>query len=172
MPISLAIKKYGKEKFSIQELCVCQNQSELDKQEKFWGEKLNTMAPNGYNLRLGSGRGAMSEETKKKIGEANRGKVVSQETRRKQSAAHVGCKMKEETKRKLSERNKGKKPSLNTRAGASKKNSKSYILLDKNGKTVYIVNMRKFCEAHGLQKSNMSSLVNGKIKSYRGWKLP
>ena len=58
----------------------------------------------------------LSEETKKKMSEAKKGKnhpmygkKVSDETKRKMSEANKGKKFSEETKRKLSEANKGKK---------------------------------------------------------------
>jgi hypothetical protein len=48
------------------------------------------MVPNGYNLRAGQGCGIMSDITKRKISIANTGKIVSEETKYKQSKAHKG----------------------------------------------------------------------------------
>lgn len=50
-----------------------------------------------------------SEETRRKISEANKGRITSQSTREKLSKAHKGKKLSEETKKKLSEINKGRK---------------------------------------------------------------
>ena len=55
----------------------------------------------------------LSEESKKKISEANKGKKMSDETRKKMSEAHKN--MSEETRRKLSEAHKGKRFSEETR---------------------------------------------------------
>lgn len=50
----------------------------------------------------------ISEETRRKISEANKGKKYSEETKQKLSAARKGLKLSEETKRKMSESHKGK----------------------------------------------------------------
>jgi hypothetical protein len=50
----------------------------------------------------------VSEETRRKNGEAHRGKVLSEETKRKLSEANKGKVFSEETRRKLSEAQKGK----------------------------------------------------------------
>jgi len=50
----------------------------------------------------------VSEETRRKISESGKGRVLSEETRRKLSEAQKGRVQSEETKRKLSEANKGK----------------------------------------------------------------
>ena len=49
-----------------------------------------------------------SEETKREISEANKGKKASEDARRKNSKAHKGKKMSEEAKKKMSESHKGK----------------------------------------------------------------
>ena len=45
----------------------------------------------------------LSEETRKKMSEAKKGKIVSEETRKKMSEAHKGLTLSAETRRKLSE---------------------------------------------------------------------
>ncbi len=60
----------------------------------------------------------ISEETKRKISEANKGKKRSEETKRKMSLSKQN--MSEETKRKMSEANKGKKRSEETKRKMSK----------------------------------------------------
>lgn len=52
--------------------------------------------------------GKLSEETKKKISEANKGKHLSEETKKKLSDVHKGKPKSEEWKRKMSESQKGK----------------------------------------------------------------
>jgi len=56
---------------------------------------------------VGHKRPPLTEEHKRKIGEAGKGRVVSDETRRKISKANKGKKHTEESKRKLSEASKG-----------------------------------------------------------------
>jgi len=71
-----AIKKYGPETFIvelIEEIFI----SQLNEREEFWIETLNTLSPNGYNLRTGSSKGNReSEETKEKKRQSMYGKNV------------------------------------------------------------------------------------------------
>ena len=53
-------------------------------------------------------RGPLSEETKQKIGDANGGRMHTEEAKRAMSIAHTGMKLSEETIQKLSEANKGR----------------------------------------------------------------
>ena len=53
-------------------------------------------------------RGPRSEETKRRIEDANRGYMHTEEAKRVMSIAHTGMKLGEEAKRKLSEANKGR----------------------------------------------------------------
>lgn len=55
-----AIRKYGSENFTVKVLDTAETEQELDLKEIYWIKKLNTLSPNGYNLREGgnvSGRG-------------------------------------------------------------------------------------------------------------------
>lgn len=81
-----SIKKYGKHNFEISLLEICQTQEQANKLEKSYIIKLNTLSPNGYNLKAGGVDGACSEETKLRIGIATklRGKP-SLETRQRMS---------------------------------------------------------------------------------------
>jgi len=120
--IMKAIKKYGKGSFERQVLIECSSQQELNEQEIFWIGRLDTMIPNGYNLALGGvGPGRCSEETKRRISEANIGKICPAERRERISETRVkrgsakgknnpnyGNSWSEETKRRISEGNKNK----------------------------------------------------------------
>lgn len=66
--ISRAIKRYGRENFTIQEIAIAYNQEELTFLEGMYMSWFNTLAPNGYNIReIINGKGKCSEETKEKI---------------------------------------------------------------------------------------------------------
>lgn len=54
-------------------------------------------------------RHPITEEAKKKIGNANRGRKLSEAVRQKMSESHLGMKHSEETKRKIGDAHKGKK---------------------------------------------------------------
>ena len=70
-----AIIKYGSENFSISILAQTTNRSALNTYEKTAIKKLNTIAPNGYNLRGGGERDfELSEQTKEKLRNVKLGK--------------------------------------------------------------------------------------------------
>lgn len=89
-PLYRAMKKYGKDKFLIILLQECETLSDLNEKELEWAQRLNSFAPNGYNLTAGTGPGADSEETKRKKSEALKGKPKSEEQKRKQSEVMKG----------------------------------------------------------------------------------
>jgi len=77
-----------------------------------------------------------TEEHKRKIGEALRGHVVSEETRKKMSEAHKGVKLSEEHKRKIGKARKGHIVSEETRNRISV-SSKGNAPWNKGKKNVY-----------------------------------
>ena len=70
--IHSAIRKYGKDAFTIEPLEECESFEALDQAEKKWIADLNTIAPNGYNIERGGcrNRGSLSEATRAKLREA------------------------------------------------------------------------------------------------------
>ncbi len=72
-PFQRAIRKYGKENFSLEILAECYSKEELYEKEKFFTDFYNTWVPCGYNLKSGIGPGTVSEETKEKQSELKRG---------------------------------------------------------------------------------------------------
>ena len=90
-PLGNAIKKYGKDSFQVFVLEECSSETELKQKEiQLIKERKSLSTENGYNLTLG-GDGRLgyklSEETKRKIGEGNIGKVMSNEAKEKMSVA-------------------------------------------------------------------------------------
>jgi group I intron endonuclease len=67
-----AIVKYGIENFAIETLEQCPNE-ELDNREKHYIHTLNTMCPNGYNIRSGGSNGFHCEDSKKRMSESKKG---------------------------------------------------------------------------------------------------
>lgn len=53
-PFLLAILKYGRDSFSIEQITSCVTVKEADKLEGEWARKLHAFAPEGYTLRTGS----------------------------------------------------------------------------------------------------------------------
>ena len=115
--IKCAIKKYGKKNFEKFLIQFCYSKEELDKQEIFWIAEYRKRGLAQYNIANGGEGNAgykHSEEAKKKISEAmkvytyNKGRHLSEETKKKMSESHKGKHYSEETKRKMSESQKGK----------------------------------------------------------------
>ena len=69
-----AIQKYGVENFSAEILHDGLTLEQANELEQVEIEKHNTLSPNGYNATTGGLNGSPSDETKRKIGNANRGK--------------------------------------------------------------------------------------------------
>ena len=109
--ISNAIKKHGRENFTRITLQECTTQEELNKIETFWIDKLNARNRKfGYNIqRGGNGIGKHSEETKKLLSEAHKGKKHTLESIEKMRKwKRVGKPHTEETKKKMSLLQRGK----------------------------------------------------------------
>ena len=118
-----AVKKYGRDAFIYEILEENVFPTFLPDLEVAYIKKFNTVTPNGYNLTYGGEGGSLSEETRRKISEAQKGKKrckLSEETCHKISIAKTGYKHTEETRRKMSESRKGRKPSAETREKMSR----------------------------------------------------
>jgi len=88
-----AVQKYGKSNFKIEILEEDENILNMRKLEEHYIIKNKTLIPNGYNISPTGGHdfpGAdLHDSTKKKIGDKNRGKIRSDETKQKIS---ISCK--------------------------------------------------------------------------------
>jgi group I intron endonuclease len=112
-----AIKKYGKENFSIEQIVEIPNQRLADEFESEYIQRYCSRTPNGYNLTAGGSVPQHSEETRKKMSSAHQGKpcpwvserVWTLEQREQCRTRMIGNKRlqgkhpSEETRRKISE---------------------------------------------------------------------
>lgn len=126
------ILKYGIDNFKFEVIESSIPLSKIDDRERFWIKKLSSKKPFGYNLTDG-GEGTwgykhtqetkakisamkkgkfthyQSDETKEKIAESNRTRIVSKETKQKISNSHKGKLFSDEHRKKLSFATLGKK---------------------------------------------------------------
>jgi len=72
--LSKAIKKYGKESFTIKVIEVCNSINKLNKKEQYWIKFYNSQIPNGYNLTTGGKNCQHSDISRKKISVSHFGK--------------------------------------------------------------------------------------------------
>lgn len=87
-----AIKKYGRKNFTVIEIDNATNMEELNKKEVFWIEEFNTLK-NGYNMAFGGEGGhTHTEESRKRISNSLRGKILSKKHKDKISKANKGKK--------------------------------------------------------------------------------
>lgn len=92
--IHKAITKHGKNNFIIEQIDRADSLEELNNKEAYWIKLLDSTNPKlGYNLESGGLNKRVSQRTKDKISEANKGKKrapVSEETKKKISEANTG----------------------------------------------------------------------------------
>lgn len=120
-----------------------------------------------------------SEETKRKIAEAGRGRKHTPESIRKISEAQLkdknhmwGKTISQETRLKISNANKGLKRSDVTRQNIAAGKCKYFCeLIDPNGLVHQVQNLYQFSLENGLHCRLMRDLVNGKRNAYKGWTL-
>lgn len=100
-----AIIKYGKENFNISLLEECATLQEMYNKETKCIEKYKTFGKGGYNLTIGGEGGAgriVSKETRKKQSIIAKTRKFSTETRKKMSMSRTGVVFSKETRKKMS----------------------------------------------------------------------
>lgn len=108
-----AWNKYGEDAFRISVLEVVEDQSKLIEREQYWIDLLDPVE-NGYNVlpTAGSNFGwSHSEESKRKLSEANTGKKhgpMSEEQKQYFSSLYKGRKLSDETRKKMGDSRRGK----------------------------------------------------------------
>lgn len=118
--LGAAIRKYGREAFTVETLCVAKNLIEACSTEQYMIAFYKTLAPAGMNLTAG-GEGTVafhkthSAETKAKISAAHKGRIVSEETRHKMSIAKKGVRHTLEARMRMGDSHRGKKHSVETK---------------------------------------------------------
>ena len=136
--ISLALRKYGPENFFIESICSSLNPNFLNDLEKCFIEKLQSVAPLGYNLTLGGqGSRKFSPELSKKLSLLRTGKPSAKKGKKygknNYPAKRKSISRSAEIYAKIAEKNKGKTRSLETRikmkqAGLGRQKSTETIL--------------------------------------------
>lgn len=112
-----------------------------------------------------------SEETKRKIGTANRGKRHTVETCKKLSAARKGLPVHtEESKQKIGDYWRGRKRSETNCINMSLGHSKGWSITLPSGDITKITNLSKFCRENGLQHSHLIAVADGTRNHHKGYR--
>lgn len=152
-------------------------ESELLQREQYWITKLDVTNPSiGYNLSSDTTaptRGLIfSAETRAKISKANKGKKRTPEFSLKMSAIHKGHVPTDTARKNMSVANK-KRGTAHIEHMArlnSVRQKKDYVFINPDGVVYQVHGLVQFCEEHGLSKSAMCMVAQGKYKTYKGWK--
>lgn len=183
-----SMKKYGIENFFIEIIETCQNIGELNSKEVYWIKKLNSLAPNGYNLNYGGDNKKHSERTKKLLSEKlsgknngmfgkkgsqkqkdwladyNKNKVISDKTLEKMKKAQqlrtsLGL-------NKGFNRKKTKEEIEKTRLKLCKK----YIVTSPESIEICVWDMTLFCTEQNLSSRGLRRVASKDRNSHKGWK--
>ena len=147
-----AISKYGKDNFYHEHLASTPHDTIVRKMEEWFIEYYDTYK-NGYNCNLGGcGFLEFPEHIKKKISDAQIGKIISLESRRKMSKAKQG------------DKSCAKHFGKYIRKGKNNPLSKSFLIQFPDGHQEVIKGLRAFCRKQNINQSRMSS--TGKSKGF------
>lgn len=120
-------------------------------------ENLST-ALKGKQQRLGK---TNSEEHKRKISEAHKGKIVSEETRHKLSSVNLGKKLTEEHKAKIKANNKS----------ALVKIVPIIAINIKTNEEIKFDSIKECCKILNVDRANINKIINNKIIQAKGYKF-
>ena len=153
LPIYHAFRKYGIESFSFEIIEICENLEKANEMEVKHITEYDSRNPdNGYNVSPGGLNFEMTEETKKKISDGNKGKIVTEETREKISNTLTGIKHTEERKINISKGHMGQKSWNKGTKGIMKANSgtfKSGMIPHNKGKPSTIKGRKRVVDENG-----------------------
>lgn len=148
-----AMRKYGIDKFRFDVLCCALKPGYLDELEKHFITENNSFQ-RGYNMTCG-------------------GDSISDETRAKLSAIHMGRKITWYDKilvtRKQNRAING--PNNCPIRGAKSKMSKKYLVRNPDGIEQVVTGIRQFCRDNGLDHGTLFAVLAGKQRHHKGYTL-
>ena len=161
----------------------CYSEEEMCSDEQYYIKLFKTLWPNGYNLTEGGDGVIPCEEVRKKISETKKGKIFSEEHKKKLSFARKGIPspnkgkhLSEDYKRKISDSKKGKMVGdKNPFYGKhhteefKKKMSKKVLQFTLDGVFIREWESTMECGRNGYSQSAVSDCCQGKRKSHKGF---
>lgn len=102
-PMGRAIQKYGKDKFKIEVIYTATSIEDLNDKEAYYIKKLDTLSPNGYNLRTGGSNSIPCKETREKLSKANKASLLCSAHIKKLHQSNIGKKRSPEAIKRISD---------------------------------------------------------------------
>ena len=145
--------------------CALHDFYKIDKNPHFANRAKQTSTGFYYNPPKGENNPAKSPEVRKKLSDAAKKRVLSEETRRKISLSNMGKKSpKGMLGKKLTEEQRQK-----VRERKVERDNKTWMMKDPAGKIHTANNLKYFCEKNNLSDSAMHNVISGKRKQHKGW---
>lgn len=164
-----SFRKYGVDKHKFEILCECEA-DELNDKERYYQELFNATEINSLNCVLQKANGLnyiTSEESRKRMSNAQLGRKVSVETKLKLSLAHTGKKLSNSHKEKLrlkliGRKGHDKKATLETKEKCRLNSTKhlSKIVLDFSS-GVFYKSAKEVSDLYGFKQSTFRCKLNG-----------
>lgn len=175
-----AFNKYGEEAFLFEIIEVVMPWFVLDR-EQYWLKRLKPFNHDiGFNMnriadKPPSQKGKpKSMEHRAKISAGNKGKLVSLETRQKQSIVRRGVKkskpISDEHRANLSKASRGKPKSPEHVEKMANSKRKDFVVITPEGESIPVKGLLRFCLGHGLDNSAMLRVAQGKQTNHKQWK--
>jgi group I intron endonuclease len=156
-----AIRKYGAENFTVEQIDTACDGEELNRKEKYWIAYYNSTLPNGYNSTDGGDNCFVSEAVRKKQSERRKG-VPTGRKLYGEANPFYGKTHSEETRRKLSEHAKRRTGEKNPFYGHSLTESQKaahckVVVCVETGEV--FESMSSACEKYGIDPSTLSKVL-------------
>ena len=172
--ISRAIQKYSKYDFVYGVVEEVNDRNFLDEREKFWIQYYDSVN-NGFNIKEGGKCARGFKQSKSSIEKRRQkllGRPLSEEHKQKLREAHKGKILSKETVDKMIKYRTGKNLTKSCKEKISQSHSKNtYKLTNKDGTTLTIKNLSKFCKENNLHQSAFVRIMNGKAKYHKNWTI-
>lgn len=158
-----AIEKYGPDNFEIRVIDEAKDRDELDEKETMWIERLNTLAPNGYNLKTGGKHCTYSAESLEKMSRAHKGLLVGEKN------PNYGKKLTAEQRAEIGRHSKGRlhteeyKEMMRQRMSGANNHKSRKVVCVETGEV--FVSLSDVARSLGIGVSNISACVRGEQKT-------
>lgn len=169
-----AMRKHGEESFQIECLESCAGEELAKRRERKYIAEMNSME-SGYNMTAGGDGFAClvrTEEHRRRIGDAHRGKQVSPEMRRRISetlVAQPGRQHTEDSRKKIGEAQTGDQHWTKRRTDVRPGVPGRYIVTMPDGSQREVVGLSAFAREHGLVPGSLAKTVHCSDRSHRGY---